>query len=68
MAADRCECCGQIIPPPLTPCPNCGHPLNSHNDNGGRNKKAYCTVWVHPDGNPRTSMKQCACTDVDVAR
>lgn len=35
----------------------------SHNDNGGRNKKAYCTVWVHVDDDPRKPMKQCTCTD-----
>jgi hypothetical protein len=67
MSRDTCECCGQPVREPMPLCA-CGHPVASHNDNGGRNKKAYCTVWVHPDGNPRTSMKQCACTDVDVAR
>jgi hypothetical protein len=62
----RCECCGHFIPETLTLCV-CGHPMNSHNDNGGRNKKAYCTVWTnHPD-DPRKPSRQCDCPDAQEA-
>jgi hypothetical protein len=56
--APQCECCGQATRPTLPLC-QCGHPIASHNDNGGRNKTAYCTVWANPD--PRKPSKQCAC-------
>lgn len=54
-----CKCCGQPIPVPLVPCDECGHPLASHNDNGGKNKTAYCTVWSNLD--PKKPSKQCQC-------
>jgi hypothetical protein len=63
----RCECCGRPIPEPLPLCTDCGHPVMSHNDNGGRNKKAYCTVWIHPDGDSRKPMIQCACVDAKMS-
>jgi predicted amidophosphoribosyltransferase len=62
MAAEKCECCGQPIPVPLALCTDCGHPLASHNDNGGKNKTAYCTVWSNPHPeNPRKPHRQCEC-------
>jgi hypothetical protein len=39
-------------------CGKCQHPLASHNDNGGRNKKAYCTIW--PFGT-KPPTAQCGC-------
>lgn len=57
----RCECCHQPIPTPLPLCTDCGHPLNSHNDNGGKNKTAYCSVWQNPHDDLRKPSKQCPC-------
>ena len=57
----RCECCAQPIHEPLPLCTDCGHPLNSHNDNGGKNKTAYCTVWSNPHTDPRKPHRQCDC-------
>lgn len=65
MPTHRCPDCGNIHayhqPSPMC---QCGHPAMSHNDHGGRNKKAYCTVWVHPDGDQRKPMRQCDCQDI----
>jgi len=56
----RCECCNQIITPPLPLC-ECGHPMNSHHATATGNI-TYCTCWIltsekHPNG----SMNQCPC-------
>lgn len=56
----RCECCGQPIRPTLPMCTDCGHPLNSHHATP-TGKGAYCTVWVHNDGDQRKPMIQCRC-------
>jgi hypothetical protein len=43
-------------------CADCGHPLASHNDNGGRNKTAFCTVWHNPNPqDTRLPHRQCGC-------
>lgn len=55
-----CPECGalHLVGAPTRLCV-CGHLWGTHNDNGGRLRKAYCTVWV-PAGAPTA---QCACID-----
>ncbi|MEY4932523.1 MAG: hypothetical protein RLZZ403_843 [Pseudomonadota bacterium] len=56
----RCECCNQPILKPLPVCDDCGHPVSIHNDNGGRNKTAWCTYWRR-SVDPQKPSKQCPC-------
>lgn len=59
MSAHRCPECGAIhgIPEPPDLCADCSHHRMNHNDDGGKRKKAYCTVW---DG---STLGQCPCAD-----
>lgn len=59
VSTHRCPECGGIhwVPTPIRLCATCGHPDLNHNDDGGKRKKAYCTVWTQ-------GMKaQCECAD-----
>lgn len=57
---NTCPTCGAHIHPPPEMCV-CGHQINSHDNQGGRLKKAYCTVWEAPQ--PGAPWKQCTCDD-----
>lgn len=52
-----CPECGHLhYPPEQVVLCQCGHSRLTHNDDGGRLKRAYCTVWD-------TGRTQCPCTD-----
>lgn len=63
----HCPTCTCTTPTPHGEKCACGHPRMSHNDNGGRNKKAYCTQWVHGPKGEQGPMIQCRCYEFRAA-
>lgn len=64
MPMHRCPDCGttHYIREVVVLC-ECGHERSSHNDDGGRRKRAYCTVWQGTPGKVLAALKQCPCPE-----